>query len=398
MVLPGQDVSRRHAEIRRAGPLPVLRDLESRNGSWVNGARIRIDEEIPLGPNDVVRIGEWVGLVVEVPKGEVAQDAALIEIDRGWFGGPSLLRAIEPARRAAPSDLPVIVQGETGTGKEGLARAVHAWSRRVGPFVAVNCAAIQPAMAEGELFGYRRGAFTGAERAHEGFFRAAHGGTLLLDEIVELPAQVQAKLLRALEQREVQPLGEARPVPVDVRVICATQEPLAKAVAERRFRHDLLARLDGVTVMLPPLRDRRDDVAPLFVRLLQDAPAERPPALDPKLVEALLLYDWPLNVRELALLARRMRVMHGGEPLLKRSMLPDRMAVAAPVGASGADRSERMPDGDAAFDQLVLALRNARGNVSRAAASLGISRARAYRLLDARPTFDVRALRDEDLR
>ncbi len=446
IVLPGNDVSRRHAEIRGPGLLPSVRDLGSRNGTWVNGVKV---DERTLGPDDVLRIGEWVGLVAELRPGEVGQPSVglmeLASVGDGWFGGATLANAIDPARRVAGSDLPVIVQGETGTGKEGIAKAVHAWSGRRGAFIAVNCAAIQAALAEGELFGYRKGAFTGADRANEGFFRAANGGTIFLDEILELPAQVQSKLLRALEQGEVQPLGEARPVTVDVRVICATQEPLARAVAEKRFRPDLLARLDGVTITLPPLRERREDIAPLFLRLLHDleAKSERRAAraIDSKLIEALLLYDWPLNIRELVLLARRMLAMHGGEPALKRAMLPSRMidakgenagvlpagplvaagaeprasaAPPAPVAPRAARASSpsspsfpasspptpgRPPKGDeVAFDQFLLALRAARGNVSRAAASLGISRARAYRLLEARPEVDVRSLRDENER
>jgi DNA-binding NtrC family response regulator len=255
-------------------------------------------------------------------------------------------------------------------------------------------------MAEGELFGYRKGAFTGADRASDGFFRAADGGTLFLDEILELPAAVQPKLLRALEQGEVQPLGEARPVAIDVRVVCATQEPLTQAVAEKRFRADLLARLDGLTLKLPPLRERREDIAPLFLRLLHDLSRGKPPAVDPKLIESLLLYDWPLNVRELVLLIRRVLATQATEPMLKRAMLPERMMGAAAPTAS--PRAPALPAGraptadDAAFDQLLVALRGSHGNVSQAAVALGISRARAYRLLEARPEFDVRSLRSED--
>jgi transcriptional regulator with PAS, ATPase and Fis domain len=395
-VLQGRDVSRRHAEGRRVGAVPFVKDLGSRNGTWVNGVKV---EEQPLGPNDVLRIGEWVGIVVEVRRD--GPPAAFTEIGDGWFGGATLMSVLEPARRIAETDLPVIVQGETGTGKEGVAQLVHAWSRRRGAFIAVNCAAIQTAMAEGELFGYRKGAFTGADRASEGLFRAADGGTLFLDEIQELPAAVQPKLLRALEQREVQPLGEARPVAVDMRVVCATQEPLSQAVTEKRFRADLLARLDGVTIGLPPLRERREDIAPLFLRLLHDLKGGAPPAVDPKLIESLLLYDWPLNVRGLVFLTRQMVASYATEPMLKRSMLPERMiagtpstAPPPPVYASRTSRSSTTDD--AAFDHLVDALRAARGNVSQAAATLGISRARAYRLLEVRPRFDVRSLRNEN--
>jgi transcriptional regulator with PAS, ATPase and Fis domain len=301
----------------------------------------------------------------------------------------------------ATTDLPIVVEGETGAGKEGMARAIHSWSGRTGAFVAVNCGAVPAAMAEGELFGYRKGAFTGADRSSAGFFRAADRGTLFLDEVLDLPLAIQTKLLRVLEQREVQPLGESHPVPVDVRIVCATQEPLSRAVADRRFRADLLARLDGLTVALPPLRKRREDVAPLFLLLWAKETGGPPPMLDPKLVEALLLYDWPLNVRELVLLVRRLVAIYGSESTLKRASLPERM-LAKPETAS-APRPPSTParaatSDAAAFEQLVSALRDHAGNVTRAAAALGITRSRAYRLLEARPEFDVGALRDDDPR
>jgi len=390
VILSGHEASRRHAQVKRSGAIPTLHDLDSRNGTWVNAQRIT---ERPVGPRDVVRIGEWVGVIVECPDDGLLD---LRELGAGWYGSAALARAIEPARRVASTNLPVIVEGETGAGKEGMARAIHAWSGRSGAFVAVNCAAIPPAMAEGELFGYRKGAFTGADRSSPGLVRAAHGGTLFLDEILDIPPPLQAKLLRVLEQGEVWPLGETTAVRIDARFVCATQEPLRQAVADRRFRADLLARLDGLTVVLPPLRDRREDVAPLFARLLHEQTGGRMPVLDPKLVEALLTYDWPLNVRELVLLVRRLLAVHGHEATLKRSMLPERVLgamrtgsqpLATPARASTAD--------DVAFDRLVDALRQHAGNVSRAAQALGITRSRAYRLLEARPEFDVRSLRDE---
>jgi transcriptional regulator with PAS, ATPase and Fis domain len=389
-VLPGDQISRRHAEFRVDGPVLAVRDLESRNGVHVNGIR-RVD--FALVPGDAVRCGEWIGIVVT---GE--GPAALEEIAPGWYGGPTLAGAVEPARRAG-SELPIIVQGETGTGKEGMARAIHAWSGRRGPFVAVNCAALPAHLVESELFGYRKGAFTGADRPSPGLFRAADGGTIFLDEILELPPQTQPKLLRALEEREVLPLGETKPVPIDVRVVSATQEPLSEAVAAKRFRADLHARLDGLTVVLPPLRDRREDIVPLFQQLLRQHTRGRGPELDAKLVESLVLYGWPLNVRELVLLVRRQLTVHGQERVLKKSHLPERMQVqtdgskdialtppdSRPVRKSSADADE--------FESLVAALRAHKGNIARAAESVGITRARAYRLLAAHPDFSVESER-----
>src|SRR5580658_2888739 len=361
-VLTGTEISRRHAEFVVNGPVLAIRNLESRNGVFVNGIR-REDTALEVG--NVVRCGEWVGVVTSGAEIEFG------EISTGWYGGSTLASAVEPAKRL-PTDLPIIVQGETGTGKEGMARAIHAWSGRHGPFIAVNCAAIPSHLAEAELFGYRKGAFTGAEKASPGLFRAAHAGTLFLDETLDLPSAIQPKLLRAIEQREVLALGETVPTNIDVRIVAATQEPLVSAVGEKRFRADLHARLDGLTVVLPPLRERREDVIPLFQEFLRQHTGGRAPALEPKLVEALALYDWPLNVRELLLLARRLLGVHGnGEPL-KKVHLPERMLVptsnaAAPVAdlnrtpAEGRKGARRNIDNEAEFDALV----EARGVVSR---------------------------------
>jgi transcriptional regulator with PAS, ATPase and Fis domain len=392
-VLEGTDVSRRHAELRVDGPLLVVRDLQSSNGVFVNGVRTA---DAPLGHGDVLRCGEWVGVAVADEDAEGVR-----EIAPGWRGGPALVAALGPAR-AAPVDLSIVLQGETGTGKEGLATALHAWRRGGGPFVAVNCAALPGHLAEAELFGYRKGAFTGADRSSPGFFRAAHGGTLFLDEVLELPAEVQPKLLRALQQRQVQGLGETALVDVDVAVVSAAQVPLADAVRAGRFRPDLQARLDGLTVVLPPLRERRDDVVPLFREFLRAHAGGRPPELDPKLAEALTLYGWPLNVRELVSLARKLLLTHGGEPVLKRSHLPEVFlarpasaptAGAAPaVAAAGArpDGSQRRSTDDAEeFAALVAALRANGNRVAKAAEAIGVSRARAYRLLAAHPGFSI---------
>jgi two-component system response regulator FlrC len=293
--------------------------------------------------------------------------------------------------------VPITIEGETGTGKEGLARAIHTWSERSGQFVGVNCATIQPQLAEATLFGHRKGAFTGADRAAVGYFRAAHGGTLLLDEIVELPSAVQAKLLRALEEKEVVPVGETEPVKIDVRVLAATQEPLGQAVRERRFRADLMARLEGLTVVLPPLRDRREDIAPLLLVMLREMTGGNPPAVEHRLIEQLMLYDWPLNVRELSHQARQLLVLHTGEVQLRRSFLPPRMRKFEPEPEPEPEQkpARSATQSEEAFEQLVSALRAHAGNVARAAAALGISRARAYRLLEARPDFDVADLRAE---
>jgi DNA-binding NtrC family response regulator len=386
------DVSRRHARLHRDGDAIVLSDLGSRNGTFVNARRI---VHAPLARGDVVRLGGSVAFVGDAP-GEAT------ELAPGLLAGPLLRAELEGARRAAPSDLPIILQGETGTGKEVVARAIHSWSGRQGPYLAVNCAALPEALAEGELFGYRKGAFTGADRASLGLFRSAHGGTLLLDEVCDLPLVLQAKLLRVLEQHEVQPLGEAAPVAVDVRVIVATQEPLRDVVSRKQFRQDLLARLDGVSVCLPPLRERPGDVPALFTRAFVQQSSGLAPALDPEFVERLCLYDWPFNVREVVLLARRLRVLCGERLTLAARDLPARMlgdasevAAAAALtddtvlaatretaGDAGAARGEAAPPSEPLeLPSLMAALRASRGNVAQAALVLGISRQRAYRLM-----------------
>jgi transcriptional regulator with AAA-type ATPase domain len=383
--LPGEQTSRRHAELRRSGYVMTVRDLGSTNGIFLNGARVT---EAHLKTRDVLRVGEWIGVVVSVDPDDASdtlRGPLFQEVTPDYWAGPTLQVRLRHLARAAPSDLPVVVQGETGAGKEGVARSLHAWSGRQGPFLAVNCAALPESMAEGELFGYRKGAFTGAERANPGYLRAAHRGTLFLDEIVDLPLPIQAKLLRALEQREVIPLGEASPVQIDVRIVSAAQAPLSRAVADQRFRPDLFARLDGLTIEVPPLRERPDEVLFLFSRrLARHAGGGAVPEIDMMLAEQLVLYDWPFNVRELDLLARQMIALHGDVPILKRSHLPDRLRSrtsrpVAPLAAVGAHPRGEGPD----IEAFTAALRANEGNVKRAAAALGISRAKAYRLMGA---------------
>jgi transcriptional regulator of acetoin/glycerol metabolism len=389
LVLAGGEISRRHAEFRVDGPIAAVRDLGSRNGVQVNGIH---QADAPLAIGDVVRCGEWIGVVgADDAAAAATAGAGFREIAPAWFGGAALAAAAEPARRLATT-LPIVVQGETGTGKEGMARAIHTWSGRPGPLVAINCAALPTELAEAELFGYRRGAFTGANADSPGLFRSAAGGSLFLDEILDLPMALQAKLLRVLEEGRVRGLGDTRDTAVDVRIIAATQEPLAAAVAEGRFRADLHARLDGLTVVLPPLRERREDVAPLFAELLRAHAAARPPAVEPKLIEALCVYDWPLNVRELVLLTRRLVGMHGHEGLLRKAFLPDRLLARRPDSPrpGGGARPARTPtDHEAEFEAFIDALRDHGGSVARAAAAIGVSRARAYRLLSARPDFSL---------
>jgi len=331
--LAGDQMSRQHAEILKESAMLVIADLNSMNGTYVDGRRIT---RAPIDEGSVIRIGDWVGVVLRFA-GE-PEGAAFQEIIPGYFGGPRTLAAVEPLRKAATSDLAVIIEGETGTGKEGIARATHLWSGRKGPFIAVNCAALPENLAEGELFGYRKGAFTSADRASPGYFQAANGGTLFLDEVSDLSEAIQPKLLRVLEQGEVTPLGETRPIPVDVRVVVATQKPLTTLVDEDRFRADLMARLDGLRIRLLPLRARIEEVPNLFTRLLK-AKSGTAPAVDAAAVESLCCHRWPLNIREVTNLAKRVAALHGHEKMLKRSHLATLLGERMP--ASKTDKTNK---------------------------------------------------------
>jgi two-component system, response regulator FlrC len=228
---------------------------------------------------------------------------------------PESLSVLALAERLAVSEIPVLIGGPTGTGKEVLSRFIHTRSPRANaPFIAVNCAAMPETMLEALLFGHKKGAFTGASEANEGFFRAADGGTLLLDEIAEMPLALQAKLLRALQEGEVVPIGATQAIKVDVRVIACANRDLPTEVAEGRFRADLFYRLNVFPLALCPLRERGDDIAPLaFAMLLRHVPANRSlPWLGESALAQLKLHSWPGNVRELENVVRRALVLAEG--------------------------------------------------------------------------------------
>ena len=232
---------------------------------------------------------------------------------------PESLSVLALAERLAASDIPVLINGPTGTGKEVLSRFIHARSpRKDGPFIAVNCAAMPETMLEAMLFGHQKGSFTGAAGASEGFFRAADGGTLLLDEIAEMPLSLQAKLLRALQEGEVVPIGAAHPVKVDVRIIACANRDLPLEVQEGRFRADLFYRLNVFPLALRPLRERAEDIAPLaFALLLRHAPQGAPaPWISDAALALLTGHGWPGNVRELENVIRRALLLSQGCPAI----------------------------------------------------------------------------------
>ena len=281
-------------------------------------------------------------------------------------------------RQVAALDVPVSIEGETGTGKELVARAIQRESRRAaGPFVAVNCAGLSEELAASQLFGHRRGAFTGAVADAAGVFEAAQDGTLFLDEIGDLPPRIQTTLLRVLEERAVMRLGETRLRPVNARIVVATNRELTAEVAAGRFRADLLYRVRVGRIDIPPLRERRDDL-PLLVRhLLAQQCAVTGRAVDAvtdEAMQAMLAYDWPGNVRELKH-ALGYAVIHAPGPAIELEDLPPELLERAPPVGGGSD----LPAGER--ERIVEALARTGGARKAAAALLGVSRATLYRRL-----------------
>jgi transcriptional regulator with PAS, ATPase and Fis domain len=314
--------------------------------------------------------------------------ADTFETDGGLFISEQMSDLLSSARRVASSNLTVLLTGETGTGKEVLARAIHRASPRAGkPFVPFNCTAVARDMLESQLFGYRRGAFTGAEHAFDGVIRAAAGGTLFLDEIGEIGPELQPKLLRFLETCEVHGLGEPQPVKVDIRVIAATNGDLEAMVADGRLREDLFYRLNAVWLKLPPLRERREEIPPLIDHYLRKAAEEQKKGrltLADETLEYLLLYAWPGNVRQLVNEIRRIAAFAEPDSVITPALLsPDIQASRRTIRVTEGDSPEirvrlDQPMGDAleAIEQAMVrrALDRAHGNFENAARLLGISR------------------------
>ena len=281
---------------------------------------------------------------------------------------------LEIVRRVAPSDASIMISGESGTGKEVLAKTIHQYSERSDkPFVALNCAAIPENMLEAILFGYEKGAFTGATTAREGKFEQANGGTLLLDEISEMAIELQAKLLRVLQEQEVERLGGKTTIPLDVRVLATTNRHLTAEVAEGRFREDLYFRLNVFPIELPPLRERSDDILPLAYRFIERYAVSKPLSLSAVSEQQLLLHGWRGNIRELGNCIHRACILASGKEITPNDLVFDALAdadysgsakcrEAAPEGLKGSER-----------DVILSALRDSNGNRKLASERLGIS-------------------------
>jgi DNA-binding NtrC family response regulator len=374
--LHDRTVSRFHCELAIDDGQISVRDLDSTNGTEIDGVRV---QQAWARPGAVLRLGNTRVTVERVD--EVDRIALSPRSSFGLLVGasPAMRGVFARLERAAASDATVLVEGETGTGKEATAESLHREGPRAdGPFVVVDCAAIPRDLLESELFGHEKGAFTGAVSAREGAFEAAHGGTIFLDEIGELPSDLQPKLLRALERREVKRLGSTQWRTVDVRVIAATNRNLRAEVNAQRFRSDLYYRLAVIQLRLPPLRERQEDLPMLVEHLLRALPGGAEPVGD-ELLQAVQRHGWPGNVRELRNYLERFVAM-------RELPLPDDLAAAdAPTQAIDATqpiKSER-DRWVRAFERRYLAelMRRADGNVTAAARIADVDRIHLYRLL-----------------
>jgi len=391
LTIPSQWLSNEHARLRRqAGQQWVLEDLGSRNGTSVNGQSVA---HSALADEDVVEVGRTMLVFREAlhaPPGEpVDLDSRTTTFAQPGLGTlvPGIASEMAALASIAVSPLPVLLRGETGTGKELLARAVHSISGRAGAFVPVNCRAIPGELVESHLFGHTKGAFSGAVRQETGFVQAASGGTLFLDEIGDLPAASQAALLRVLQESEVVPVGTTRAVRVDLRVVAATHQPLESLIARKVFRADLLARLDGFTFTLHPLRERREDLGLLVASLLQTAAgSSRVPNLATAVARALLHYSWPLNIRELGHCLSRAYALSRGGDSIELSHLPAPVRSAIEAKADGVARADPEAEDSRLRAQLETLLVEHKGNIAQVARALGKARMQVHRWLKR---FDI---------
>jgi DNA-binding NtrC family response regulator len=389
VVVENETVSRTHFEIVRDGKGYLLRDLKSTNGTFLDGAEIKeayiragsviaagaaefkftpFEERIEILPSDKEVLGEMVGKSTQM---------------REIFG---------LVERIAPTDATVLIEGETGTGKDMIARTVHQLShRKDGPFVVVDCGAVAGTLIESELFGHEKGSFTGATATRQGAFELASGGTVFLDELGELALDLQPRLLRVLEQRELRRVGGSKVIKVDLRIIAATRKDLRSEVEKGKFREDLFFRLNVVPIVAPSLRDRREDIPLLLETFLKQlAPGPRgAPEISPDTLAALQGHDWPGNVRELRNVMERAMAL-GTDPGYLVAPLGDTPIVGGRASTAseyqfreGLSFREQKEHWNDEFEQRYIRwlLKRADGNISRAARQADMDRKYLHKLL-----------------
>jgi DNA-binding NtrC family response regulator len=400
--VPDPLMSSNHARLFRSQVGWEIEDTGSTNGTFLYGRRTT---HAPLSGGELIELG---GTFLSVSEALVtpASAEAATEVDGVSLPGrehgfatllPHYQRALASLVQVAVGNLPVLLLGESGTGKEVLARGIHQLSGRRGPFVPVNCGAIPESLVEGQLFGHVKGAFSGAQRDEPGFIRSSDGGTLMLDEIGDLPRTSQAALLRVLQEREVVPVGSTRAVKVNLRVVAATHRQV-DALAGDGFRADLYARLSGFVHKLPPLRERRCDIGMIVAHLLDEDAPGRDVRIGPALGRALLSYDWPLNVRELRHVLEAALLLTDG--VLELRHVPDALRGAAepafaPAGGSGVTRASSVPPADdERRTRLATLLESTGGNVSEVARAMGTTRMQIHRWM-RRYGVDAAAYRDK---
>jgi len=389
LVLTDGSVSRQHLEIQLTAEGVIVKDLESTNGSYYGGARFTT---VTVGAGAVLTIGQS---ELKLTAADGGRSTALLPSGQDRFHGLigkslKMRQVYSLLERIAQSDVAVLIQGETGTGKELCAEAIHsAGARAKQPFVICDLAGVSRSLIESELFGHVRGAFTGADRDREGAFALAHGGTIFIDEIGELELEMQPRLLRALEQRKVKPVGATGYRDVDVRVIAATNRDLREEVGAGRFRDDLYHRMAVIKVTLPPLRERKEDIPLLVEAFLRRV--DRPVTVPPETLALLQEYDWPGNVRELKnVIERGVSLLPPDGSVLDPALLGlepgTREGSGAPVtwatvGAESFREAKERLIAAWERDYVTQLLRKSGGNVSQAARDGGIDRVYLHRLM-----------------
>jgi two-component system response regulator AtoC len=367
-------ISRKHA-LLSLGPRIRIKDLGSANGTRVADRAIGAGEWADVSPGEVIDLGS---VMLILMRGESEPTAPSLQRGEagGGAGGAAMLRAERLLERVAPGDIAVLLQGETGVGKEVMAERLHARSKRAQrPLLRLNCGGFTETLLDSELFGHEKGSFTGADKAKPGLLESAHGGSVFLDEIGELPLGLQARLLRVLQDKKVQRIGALEPKAIDIRFISATNRDLTAEVAAGRFRQDLFYRLNGVTISIPPLRDRVDEIAGLAQRFLAEAGAQagRQLHLSRTALARLEQHPWPGNIRELRNVIERAALIADDEIGEEHLQLVPAAGEGAPApAASGGSLHADVESLERR--RIVEALEACGGNQTRAAQKLGISR------------------------